>query len=279
MVDVRKAPRKGIGTCVYCGRTRKLTKDHLFPQALFITLDKEMVTVPACHQCQRRKEVGDRELEIYLTLDILGSGHADVVMHLKKIADRNEGTKHRLDRMINGADYAALTTEDGFQLAEGLVAEFDTEPVLQMLRMVARGLYWYSTGEILPPDVHTHAQRIPWNIGGELLRRLSAHRSGNPTVKGNLVVWWTDLRIQMNTPHDRLWVVCFNDAVVFLLATAGWALSLDRIRDKLDSLPPKDEGKARFSADSGLINHIEAILPRNDDGAYILPPLPQDLES
>ncbi len=172
MVDVRKARKKGKGTCIYCGRNRNLTKDHVFPRAIFIIKDKHMVTVPACHECQRIKELGDRELELYVTLDILGSRHPDNTAHLQKIVDRNEGTKRRLQRLLNEADYVALTTEGGFQLAEALVTEFETGPIIHMLSMVAKGLYWNCTGLVLPRGTSTHAMRVPWNIGMELLKTL-----------------------------------------------------------------------------------------------------------
>ncbi len=275
MVDVRKAPKKGKGTCVYCGRERNLTKDHLFPRALFIVKDRDMVTVPACCDCQRKKEHGDREHEIYVTLDILGSGHSDFMTHLQKIVNRNEGTKRRLDRMINGADYVALTTEGGFQVAEGLAAEFNIDPIIEMLNMAVRGLYWNLTGLVLPMDTPTYVERVPWNIGMELLRRLGAYQIVEPTVKGNLVVWWSELPVEQETTHDRFWVVCFNDAVVFLLGTGAWANSLERIQQKLNKRKDVIE---RFSDDVELIRHLEAILPRDSHGRYTLPPTPPSSE-
>ena len=273
MVDVRKARKKGKGICVYCGQERNLTKDHLFPRSLFIVLDREMVTVPACHECQRKKELGDRELEIYVTLDILGSNHADAVRHLEKIVDRNEGTRRRLDRMINGADYVTLTTESGFQIAEGLATDFDTAPIIEMLSMVARGLFWFETGHMLPADVSSHPLRIPWNVGMELLRRLGPYRPGEPAVKGNLVVWWSALPVVATDEHDKLWIVCFNDWVIFLLATGTWTASLNRLEHVQGS---GDDEEHRFSEGLGLIRHREATLPRDKDGRYYVPSM--DLE-
>jgi hypothetical protein len=217
-----------------------------------------------------RPALGDRELEIYVNLDILGSNHPDAVEHLKKIVTRNEGTRRRLDRMINGADYVVLTTENGFQIAEGLATEFDTAPIIEMLSMVARGLFWFETGHILPTSMSSGALRIPWNVGMELLRRLGPYRSGKPAAKGNLVVWWSALPVVATDEHDKLWVVSFNDWVVFLLATSTWTESLERLKHVEGR---GDDEEYRFEEDLRLIRHREAILPRDKNGKYFIPPM------
>jgi glutaredoxin len=268
MVDVRKAPKKGIGTCVYCGRTRKLTKDHVFPRAIFIVKDREMVTVPSCYECQRTKEIGDRELEVYVTLDIYGSGHTDAMKHLEKIMNRSESTRRRLNRLVNEAEEISLVTEDGIAAGRALAAAFEMKPIIDVMNMIGRGLYWHLNGEILPKDIATHAQRMPWNVGLELLSRLSGYRQGAPVVKGDLVVWWAELAIEKTSIHDRFWIVCFNDFVVFTLSTGDWAEVMENIAAKLES-------EAVTNVNSNPLDGKESMLPRDRDGRYMIPEGPR----
>jgi 5-methylcytosine-specific restriction endonuclease McrA len=80
------------GTCTYCGRQRKLTRDHVFPKSLFIKYDPNMLTVPVCDDCNQLKSKGDSDLEVFANLDIYGSTHPDNLKHLERIAQRGQST-------------------------------------------------------------------------------------------------------------------------------------------------------------------------------------------
>lgn len=256
--------RKGKGTCAYCGREKKLTKDHVFPQSLFIVLDKSMFTVPSCHQCQRTKELGDRDLEIYVMLDILGSSHPDTMDHIKRIMGRNEATRNWLHKLVNDADEVPLVTDDRIQLSTGLSHPYNADRILTMMRMVSRALFYETRERVLGAAVHSHAERIPWNIGAEVLKSIGAYRMGEPLVKGNMVVWWGEMPIESLSEDDGLFIVCFNDAVVFLLSTGNWADSMEAAEEsRWTSVAEREQ--------SNLSEANEIVLPRNIDGTYIIP--------
>jgi len=252
--------KKGKGICVYCGREKKITSDHVFPQSLFIVLDKEMITVPACHQCQRDKDLGDRDLEIYVNLDVMGSMHPDSIEHAKKIVNRNESTRRWLTKVFEEAEKVDFTTDEGIWLAEGFSFPFNHERIEKSIRMMARALYFHTTGTILPQECKDVAIQIPWNIGGEFARRIGSYRKKDPEIKGNLVVWWLPLPIEAVGEHDAAYFVCFNDAVLYMLATDHWAVHVASIYERLNESNEEEKpGK------------LEYILPKNVDGTYIIP--------
>ena len=261
---MQNTPRKGKGTCVYCGREKYLTSDHVFPQSLFLILDKEMFTVPCCHQCQRVKDLGDRDLQVYVAFDIYGSHHPDAEAHVVKVLERNEATRRFLDRLVNQAEEIPLVSDNGVQLSTGLKAPYNAERIITAMQMVAKGLFYENNGRTLEPMVPSHAERVPWNISGEFLRGIGAHRIGEPIVKGNMVAWWGEMPIEKKTDDDGLFIVCFNDAVVFLLSTGAWATSMAEDEVKRWA---KVEERQRTSL--GTSNEI--ILPKNLDGTYMIP--------
>lgn len=261
---MQNAPRKGKGQCVYCGMVRKLTSDHVFPQSLFIVLDERMFTVPSCYECQRKKDLGDRDLEIYVALDIYGSHHPDAEAHLLKVMRRNEATQRFLYHLLNDAEEIPLVTDNGIQLSIGLAAPYNDERIVTAMQMVARGLFYERNARILAPLVPSHAERIPWNIAGEVLRSIGAHRMDDLIVKGDMVVWWGEMPIEKYSDDDGLFVVCLNDAVVFLLSTGTWATYMREAEIK--RLGTAEE---HVSVSAGTSREI--TLPRNLDGSYMIP--------
>ncbi len=77
----RKKGERREGTCAYCLKEGPITVDHVFPHTIFLVLDEQMVTVPACDECQRVKSLGDADLRNFITLDIAGSQHPDALVH------------------------------------------------------------------------------------------------------------------------------------------------------------------------------------------------------
>jgi len=66
-VSRRKSPK---GLCVYCGVNPATTRDHVIPECLFVPpLPSNMVTVPACADCNNTKKSQDdpylRDMLVY----------------------------------------------------------------------------------------------------------------------------------------------------------------------------------------------------------------------
>jgi len=64
----RRKPPKGL--CVYCGVNPATTRDYVIPECLFVPpLPSNMVTVPACADCNTTKKAQDdpylRDMLVY----------------------------------------------------------------------------------------------------------------------------------------------------------------------------------------------------------------------
>lgn len=254
--------RRGI--CAYCGKEKKLTRDHVFPKALFIKSDPETFTVPACNDCNQRKSRGDSDLEVFANLDIYGSTHPDNLDHIERIVNRGQATVDWLDKTINAAREIPIQTEAGIVVGNSLeITGYNFDRILESLNMSVRGLYYASRSEVLPTEVPTHVFRMPWNLSLQTLGLLAPHRRGEPTMKGNNVVFWGELNIELGDPYDTMWVMCIYDAIVFLGVTGKkWTHHFPEIEEKLEKqsstqperdytvIRPAPDGNYRLSSQS-----------------------------
>ena len=90
------------------------------------------------------------------------------------------------------------------------------------------------------------------------MRRLGPSRRGEPSVKGDIAVWWSDVSVLMIEAHDKFWAMCFNDYTVFLLATSTSTKPANRWEHRVNRSDPR---KRSFSDETGSVRHLEVILP------------------
>lgn len=259
--------KRNRGICTYCGKHRKLTRDHLFPSALFIERDKAMITVPACHECQQTKGLRDSDLEVLATMDIYCSVHTDNYSHAEKLVHRGEPMRRWLDKAVNEARHVPLVTDAGIQLDVALEWEYNYVRILKTMEMIARGLYFHENGRggILPQEQPAYSLLIPWDQRFKVGVHVKQFSTGPLRTKGKNVIWWQELAVQDHSGYDRVWLVCIFDGVLFLCAT-GQAVELIMPKAKGDQ--PESTALGARSSD-----HVREIrLPKDPHGNYVLPP-------
>jgi hypothetical protein len=150
---VLKPPRweRGKSVCAYCGVNVATTGDHVFAQTLFLVKDEQMITVPACGDCQHTKGLGDRDLWIHCTLDVGGSQHEDAIAHLERIAE-DEPTRRWLTKAIAEAEEVIYVDDDDHEIGRGIAISFNKDRMLKTLDLMVRGLYFYSRHKVLRPN-------------------------------------------------------------------------------------------------------------------------------
>ncbi len=210
------------GTCVYCGAVGAITRDHVFPKALFVTLDPMMITVPACAACNEDKRTGDEDLRDLINMDLVGSRHPDAGEQANRIARATLGGRSRLGQAFR--DEAVSSNTD---LYLGLVSPvpFNSDRMIQTLRSIVRGLYYHETTRMLPVDVPVEIMYIHPTAMPTILEHLSALPATNVMSKGNRVAGWASFR-SAEDPDSTLWLLEFNGAVHFAGMTGVLAESL-----------------------------------------------------
>jgi HNH endonuclease len=78
--------QKRRGICAYCGRKRNLTDDHVPPRSwLGQPSPPNLITVPACYECNRGFQKNDDYTRTVVALDLRAQQNAAAVSHLPDI--------------------------------------------------------------------------------------------------------------------------------------------------------------------------------------------------
>lgn len=262
----RKKGEQKQGTCVYCGKEDLITRDHVFPQVIFLELDKQMITVPACDDCQKIKRLGDRDLRTLIILDVGGSQHPDAMTLVARMLDEsNIRLRLWIQKTIETAKEVDLVTDTGVIVGKVLEADFNKDRVMVSQEMTVRGLYYHEKDKMLPADCPVHIDYIPWQLAPRFIQQSSALTRIDPKTKGNNVAMWSSHPVPNFDDGSTAWFIWYNDWVLFF-GTTGMAAKLRQEQ--------KETALARHSwkSDTSRASRRQVIVPRDLEGRPIIPP-------
>lgn len=258
----RKKGQTREGTCAYCGKEGPITRDHVIPQTLFLVKDEQMVTVPACVECQTEKGRGERDLRNYCNWEIGGSMHPDAEAHVRKtIEGANVRTTNWMRKALAEAKEVILVDEGDREVGRALEIDFTSNRMVRSLEFVFRGLYYVIVGHRLPDETPVEVTIVPWTMFPDFMRDMGALRQEAPTIKGNLVAWWSRLGPIDFDVETTAWVLCVNDGVGFYGTTGEVALLERRRKAERAAEVPKASPEPR-----------RVRVPRALDGTLLIPP-------
>jgi hypothetical protein len=158
-----KQGRRRNRQCAYCGEAKPSSRDHVIPRCLFPhPLPEDMVTVPACDDCNGRKSRHDDFLRDLLVTDFAGSQSpiAQQIFAAKTIRSHQQG-KSLLGRIVMSDSMVELPIGD--QAGEDDIAAigtFDSERATEMFSFIVRGLYFSFRSVLLPQDCNFQVGRL-----------------------------------------------------------------------------------------------------------------------
>jgi hypothetical protein len=261
----RKKGERKQGTCVYCGKAGLITHDHVFPQVIFLELDKQMITVPACDDCQQIKSLGDRDLRTLIVMDVGGSQHPDALALVARMLDEsNIRLRLWMQKTIETAAEADLVTETGIIVGKVLEFDFNKDRVMVSQGMTVRGLYYHEKGEMLPTDCPVDVEYIPWQIAPRFIQQASAVTKIELKTKGNDVAMWSSHPVP-NFDDSTAWFICYNNWVLFFATTHTAAAWRRRQRESAFE-------RANQPTDAPSTARRRIVAPRDLQGRPIIPP-------
>ena len=144
-------------TCVYCARPEtSSTGDHVVARSFFSKDERDnLPQVPTCDPCNGAKSA----LETYLTALLpQGARHQDDVseywVHSRRRIEKNQ----RLQRELSaGTSISSRIDETGKPVTETTLP-FDSDKLLDLSRLIAKGLLFHHWQVIVPKDQIVHAQ-------------------------------------------------------------------------------------------------------------------------
>jgi len=139
--------------CIYCGNQGNLTVDHVPPKLLFAPpLPRELITVPACRQCNQSFQKDDEYTRTVVAIDLRASKNRDAQCKLPAILRslQNPNAKAFAEYLAHQTTQTTILAPDGAPM--GQAVEVDRTRVNATGARIIRGLYFSEIGKPLERD-------------------------------------------------------------------------------------------------------------------------------
>lgn len=159
--------RKRAGVCTYCGKTRKVTSDHVPPRNLFPDPPPpNLLTVPACAECNGRYSKDDDYFRIALTTVERAKGNPDrdTVVKVVQRGMHKPEAKRFAESFEREMTVVPRFTPTGLYVGHARRIALDGARLDRVAARIVRGLYLKVKNVRLPDDhvVQTvHHGRFP----------------------------------------------------------------------------------------------------------------------
>lgn len=154
--------KAALGTCAYCGKEKTITRDHVPPLTLLAPpYPNDLVTVPACFDCNRGFQKDDDYTRNAVALDLRAQGNSTAMSKLPAVfrsLQRPEAAKFR-EAFLSGLTPSGIVDARGQSL--GSVFKVDVERIDATGKHIARGLHFHFGGQPLPQDYQFLVQSKP----------------------------------------------------------------------------------------------------------------------
>jgi len=192
--------RNKPGECVYCGRTAKLTKDHIPPRRLFGKLPvAQLITVGCCSDCNKAASKDDEYFKLNLALKNEIREEPDVqeiIPSVLRSLQREEARGLRTT-FFSGVEEIELKSADGLFVRHRATFRVDLERLSRVPNRVVKGLFWRTYGRRLPNEYGVRtlaAEGLPFEATAEMGPFLEALHGANLTNVGRVFSYSSILR-------------------------------------------------------------------------------------
>jgi hypothetical protein len=145
--------RNRHGTCVYCGREKKVTRDHVPPKLLFpAPLPPNLLTVPCCRTCNASFQKDDEYTRLVAATAERASENDDAKSKLPAIRrslERPDG-KGFMEYLARQTSPSTVLGPDGKPMSD--VIDVDRQRVNATEERIIRGLFFIEMKELLHPN-------------------------------------------------------------------------------------------------------------------------------
>lgn len=141
------------GVCTYCGRTKKMTDEHVVPKGLFI--DDHKTVIPVCKKCNNDKANDDEYFRLVFALLKESEEHSVAQKVIKKVErSLNNPNQKGFQSMIeSSADNLFVKDENG-NLVKNTGLKVEVNRINTTFEYITKGLFYLETGTRLPDQYH-----------------------------------------------------------------------------------------------------------------------------
>src|SRR5438445_6283846 len=150
-----KKRKRKMGQCVYCGKVRLLTDDHIPPQNLFPKpRPGSLIRVPSCEPCNGGASKDDEYFRLFITVREDAKGHPDrdaVLPVVLRSLNRPEA-RGFAKAFWKNTRYAERMSPSGLFLSSGRVYEAEGRRMDRVAVRIVKGLVFHETHKRVPDD-------------------------------------------------------------------------------------------------------------------------------
>jgi hypothetical protein len=220
-----------MGKCVYCGRVRPITMDHIPPRNLFAKPRPDnLIKVPSCDECHgENKQIAqdDEYFRLALTLREDTADHPDVKLVLPTVM-RSLARPEQIGftrALLKGMKVVNARTKSGLYLGRKSAYDVNLARLDRVATRITKGLFYHEKGYRLP-DTHDAAalseSGLP-NVTDDYKQELQANilqplMSNTPKTIGNGVFTYR-VAYADTEANTSVWLFEFYGRVRFLCLT------------------------------------------------------------
>lgn len=155
----RSVVRKGRKVCVICGERDAQGRDHVPPKGIFCRpRPANLVSVPACGQCNNGASGLDERFRVYLGLHVGRDDPAGARFYREEAIRTLRKNRRLVDDILSNTEPTFLSTDSGVIHGWGFRGRWDSQAHDAIVERTIRGLYYHHFDEILGDKVRVEVQ-------------------------------------------------------------------------------------------------------------------------
>ncbi len=157
---MKSGKKKKKGLCIYCGKIKEITKDHVPPKGLFPEpRPSDLITVPSCVECNKETEKDEDYFRATFMFSNAGISPAGKKLweKLDKMDKKNLGLRRKIAQDIK---HVNLVTPSGLFIRRQTASFPDSVRIENVVRKIVKGLYYHEYNERIPSSVGIIADLI-----------------------------------------------------------------------------------------------------------------------
>lgn len=204
--------------CIYCGKDNgPLTRDHVPPKCLFPKPRAEMITVPACLECNKSYEKDDVLFAVATCVDAY-IDHPQATRawetSLRPLIRKSPGFRAMLSsNLLPGR----VRTPGGVYLPDRRAIRFSKARVTRVVERIVRGLLWHHYKMIVDGETEFEVYRNP-SVDPEVAEIINSYTASS-WIGGDIFRYRHGLAT--DGPDSSIWAMQFYACSEYMVVVQG----------------------------------------------------------
>lgn len=228
--------------CVYCGKVKEISNDHIPPKNLFPSPRPiNLITVPSCKECNQKASNDDEYFRLVLSMRSDTFKHPEVSKNIVKLQRSLQKPEQKGFRasFLNSLAFVDSHTPAGIYLGKTNAFLVDMKRVNDVIKRITQGLFYKEKGRRLPDNYRVWVCCIddiinehPHLLGTFTMKDIisSTLKGKSRTIGNDVFKYWCNFAI--DEENSSAMVFSFYGRVNFLALTMPPAIPPTATPDK-----------------------------------------------